>query len=122
MTSVRTSPVSRAATPDPEPMVPPLYWRVLRLHHIRPSGWQRALLVEGMLSVAVVLTLADVASSWTLLALPLASVVVVKAHDVLAGWLPNRRVRTPLPPPRLMDYLPIVGFVAVVLLLNLTLN
>ena len=76
----------------------PLYWRLLRLRTIRPNGWQRALLVEGVVTIAVILTLADVASAWTLLVLPLASVVVVKGHDLLAGLL-----RTPpdtrTPPP-----------------------
>ena len=71
---------------------PPLYWRMLRLRWVHPNGWQRALLVEGVVGVAVVLVLADVASAWTLLVLPLASAIVVKAHDVLAGLLaPGRR-------------------------------
>jgi len=70
---------------------PPLYWRLLRLRAIRPSGWQRALLVEGVVAVAVVLVLADVASAWTLLALPLAAALVVKGHDVLAAMLSGRR-------------------------------
>jgi hypothetical protein len=74
------------ATP-PQPAKPPLYWRALRLRHVHPNGWQRAVLVEGVLSVAVVLTLADVASAWTLLVLPAASMLIVKAHDLLAGLL-----------------------------------
>lgn len=65
----------------------PLYWRLLRLRYVRPNGWQRAMLVEGVLGVAVVLTLADVATAWTLLVLPLASALVVKANDVIAGVL-----------------------------------
>lgn len=69
----------------------PLYWRLLRLRHVHPNGWQRALLVEGVLLVAVVLTLADVASAWTLVVLPLVSAAVVKAHDLLAGSLPSKR-------------------------------
>jgi hypothetical protein len=83
------------------PGKPPLYWRALRLRALRPNGWQRAILVEGVLTVAVVLTLADVATAWTLLVLPLASAVVVKAHDMLA-WLlrgPAPDMRT-APPPR----------------------
>jgi hypothetical protein len=84
-----------------DPAATPLYWRVLRLRHLRPNGWQRALLVEGVLTVAVVLTLADVATAWTLLVLPLASMAVVKAHDLLAGLLtgsgPDMRTA---PPPR----------------------
>ena len=85
----------------PTPAKPPLYWRVLRLHTLRPNGWQRAILVEGVLTVAVVLTLADVATAWTLLVLPLASAAVVKGHDVLAGMLRGKApdMRT-APPPR----------------------
>ncbi|HET6909146.1 MAG TPA: hypothetical protein VFH54_07400 [Mycobacteriales bacterium] len=65
----------------------PLYWRLLRLRHLHPNGWQRAILVEGVLALSLVLVLADVASAWTLLVLPLASALVVKAHDVLVGLL-----------------------------------
>jgi hypothetical protein len=66
---------------------PPMYWRVLRLRHVRPNGWQRAMFVEGVLALSLVLVLADVASAWTLLVLPLASALIVKAHDVIAGLL-----------------------------------
>ena len=69
----------------------PLYWRLLRLRTIHPNGWQRALLVEGVGAVAVILVLADAASAWTLLVLPLAAAAVVKGHDVLAGLLSARR-------------------------------
>lgn len=65
----------------------PLYHRLLRLRHISPSGWQRAAFADGPLVVAIVLVLADLASAWTLLVLPLAVAVVVKSHDVLAGLL-----------------------------------
>ena len=85
----------------------PLYWRMLRLHQVRPNGWQRAVLVEGVTAVAVTLVLADVASAWTLVVLPAATAVVVKAHDLIAGLLPNRRPIEPLPPARLADYAPV---------------
>lgn len=65
----------------------PLYPRLLRLRHIEPNMWQRALLGEGAITVAVLLVLADLASAWTLLVLPVAVAAVVKAHDVLAGTL-----------------------------------
>ena len=65
----------------------PLYPRLLRLRHISPNAWQRALLGEGALALAALLVLADLATAWTLLVLPLAVAVVVKAHDVLAGRL-----------------------------------
>lgn len=76
----------------------PLYWRILRLRNIRPNGWQRAALVEGVLAVSITLVLADVASAWTLLILPAASAAVVKAHDLLTGLL-----RGPAPDPALTD-------------------
>lgn len=63
----------------------PMYWRVLGLRRLRPNGWQRALLGEGAAAVAAVLVLADVASAWTLLVLPMAVAAVVKGHDVLAS-------------------------------------
>lgn len=65
----------------------PFYPRVLRLRHVRPNAWQRAALGEGALALAGVLVLADVATAWTLLALPVAVAAVVKAHDVVAGLL-----------------------------------
>src|SRR4051812_40507091 len=88
------------ATAETMPAKEPLYWRALRLHTLRPNGWQRFFLVEGVATVAVVLVLADIASAWTLLVLPLASVIVVKAHDLLAGLLRRGAPQTttaPLP-------------------------
>src|SRR5436190_1737667 len=105
-------------TPGP-PGPPPLYWRMLRLHHIRPNGWQRALLVEGIFAVAVTLVLADVASAWTLIALPVAAALVVKAHDVLAGMLPGRTLPAALPPPALSDFAPFVVSAAFLLVVRL---
>src|SRR3954462_14274252 len=95
----------------------PLYWRMLRLHHVRPNGWQRAVLVEGVTAVAVTLVLADVASAWTLVVLPVTAALLVKAHDLVAGWLPGGRPVEALPPPRLADYgLAAVAVVALVLI------
>jgi hypothetical protein len=65
----------------------PLYWRVLGLHHVRPNGWQRALLVEGVIVVAAVLVLAGVASIWTLLVLPIVVAVLVKLNDLLVAGM-----------------------------------
>ena len=65
----------------------PLYPRLLRLRHVSPNAWQRAVLGEGALGVAGLLVLADLATAWTLVALPVAVAVVVKAHDGLAGLL-----------------------------------
>ena len=68
----------------------PLYVRLLHLQHVHPTAVQRALLGEGALFVAALLTLADLASAWLLLVLPLAVAAVVKAHDVLAGQLRHK--------------------------------
>ena len=65
----------------------PLYPRLLRLRYVAPNAWQRAVLGEGALAAAVLLVLADLATAWTLVALPLAVAAVVKAHDALAGFL-----------------------------------
>jgi len=75
------------STPVARLVKPPMYWRMLRLRYVHPNGWQRAVLVEGVLGLSLVLVLADVASAWTLLVLPLASALVVKANDVIAGLL-----------------------------------
>ncbi len=68
----------------------PLYSRLLRLKHVHPNGWQRALLAEGSLAVAGLLVLADLATAWTLLVLPVAVAAFVKANDLLAGFLARR--------------------------------
>lgn len=65
----------------------PLYVRVLRLKHVRPSSWQRAVLLEGAVVVAVLLALADLASAWLILALPLSVAATVKGYDALCGLL-----------------------------------
>ena len=67
--------------------VPPLYPRLLRLKHLHPSAWQRAVLVEGAVAVGSVAALADQVSAWTPVVLPIAVAVVVKFHDVLTGIL-----------------------------------
>jgi hypothetical protein len=75
----------------------PLYPRLLRLQHIHPNAWQRALLGEGALALALLLVLADLATAWALLVLPLAVAAVVKAHDLLAGRLESERTSAPPP-------------------------
>jgi hypothetical protein len=90
------------------PAAPPMYWRVLRLSAVRPNGWQRAILVEGVIAIAVILALADVASAWTVVVLPLVSMAIVMAHDYLAGLLDPGRRSAP-PPARIGDYAVLVG-------------
>ena len=73
----------------------PLYPRLLRLRNVHPNAWQRAALGEGALGVAVLLVLADLASAWTLLVLPVAVAAVVKANDGLAGLLGRESASVP---------------------------
>ncbi len=79
------------APEEPARVSRPLYPRLLRLRHVHPNAWQRAVLGEGALAAAGLLVLADVASAWTLLVLPVAVAAVVKAHDVLEGVLASDR-------------------------------
>lgn len=65
----------------------PLYPRLLHLQHVHPNAWQRALLGEGMAAAGGLLAMADLASAWAVLALPVAVAAVVKGHDLLAGRL-----------------------------------
>jgi hypothetical protein len=69
------------------PVKRPLYPRLLHLQHIHPNAWQRAVLGEGAVGLAGLLVLADLATAWTLIVLPLAVAAVVKGHDLLAGLL-----------------------------------
>ena len=85
--------VAPAARPKKEKR--PLYPRLLHLQHVHPNAWQRAALGEGAIGVAALLCLADVASLWTLVVLPVGVAAVVKAHDQLAGLLER-----PAPCPR----------------------
>ena len=83
-------------TPDAPAERRPFYVRLLRLRHLRLRAWQRAVLGEGALVLAVLLVLADLASAWALLVLPVVVAAVVKAHDVVAGLL--RPADTPTAP------------------------
>ncbi len=65
----------------------PLYPRLLHLQHVHPNSWQRAVLGEGMVAIGGLLAMADLASAWSMLVLPVAVAGVVKAHDLLAGRL-----------------------------------
>ena len=76
-------------------MSEPLYPRLLRLQHIHPNAWQRAMLGEGMAGLGVLLSLADLASAWSIVVLPVATGVVVKAHDLVTGLLDSEKAPTP---------------------------
>ena len=75
---------------------PPLHARLLGLHSLRLRPWQRAVLLDGSVVLAVLLVLADLVSAWALVVLPVLVAGLVKAHDVLAGVL--RTAGTPTAP------------------------
>lgn len=77
----------RSGAGKPGPVARPLYFRLLGVRYLAPAGWQRALLVEGSVVLALLLALADLASAWVLLALPLTVATVVVYHDLLEGLL-----------------------------------
>ncbi len=60
---------------------------MLRLRHVDPNGWHRALFVEGAIGVAGLGVLADLASAWLIIVFPLVIALVVKFHDLVAGAL-----------------------------------
>lgn len=74
-----------------------MYARTLRLRYVRPRSWHRALFVEGAIAVAIVIVLADLASAWLILALPLAIAVLVKFHDVISGALASTAAQHSVP-------------------------
>lgn len=65
----------------------PLYPRLLQLKNVHPNAWQRAVLGEGMAVLGALLVMADLASGWSIVVLPVAMAAVVKSHDVMAGLL-----------------------------------
>jgi hypothetical protein len=73
----------------------PLYPMLLQLKNIHPNAWQRAVLGEGMALVGALLAMADLASAWSILVLPVAVAALVKAHDLLAGLLRTPDERDP---------------------------
>jgi hypothetical protein len=84
---VRGGAVSRPLAGATQALTQPLYPRLLRLKHLQPSAWQRAMLVEGSIAIGAVAALADKVSAWTPVVMPVAVAVVVKFHDVLTGVL-----------------------------------
>lgn len=84
----RTAGEAPAAAPaePPDATEPrPSYARVLRLRHTRLVPWQAVLLFDVVLVVGVLLALAEVASAWAPVVLPLVVALVVKAYDEVAG-------------------------------------
>jgi len=79
----------------------PIYFRVLRLRHVRPGWLTTLMLFEGSILAGFLLAFADIVSYSAMLILPAVVAVLVKFNDVIAGLL-NRplavaQLRTPRP-------------------------
>jgi hypothetical protein len=72
----------------------PLYHRLLRLRHYRPGAMMTFVLFEGSITVAAVLSFAEVLEWWSVLAVPTAVAVLVKFNDLVAR-LPTRAPSRP---------------------------
>ncbi|HEX6967512.1 MAG TPA: hypothetical protein VF174_01610 [Micromonosporaceae bacterium] len=72
---------------DERPFYPqqPLYARVLRLRQLSPGPMLCFVLLEGSLTLGLLLALAELAVWWIILALPMAVAVTVKANDMIAA-------------------------------------
>lgn len=70
---------------DDVPARPPLYARVLRLRHIRPSAALCFVFFEGSIALGVLLALTEIVSWWVVAILPLLVAAMVKLNDVVAG-------------------------------------
>jgi hypothetical protein len=82
-----------------EPVRRPLYARVLRLQHIRPSGLWCFVFFEGMIALGVLLALAELVTWWAVLVLPAVVAIMVKVNDVTAGaWARTGRRPAPAVP------------------------
>lgn len=78
-------PPAAPGEPPDETEPRPSYARALRLRHTRLARWQAVLLFDVVLVVGVLLALAEVASAWAPVVLPLVVALVVKAYDEVAG-------------------------------------
>lgn len=70
---------------DDAPVRRPLYARVLRLRHIRPSGVLCFVFFEGSIALGVLLALTEIVSWWVVAILPLLVAAMVKLNDLIAG-------------------------------------
>ncbi len=62
-----------------------LYVRILGLRHVRPGSVMCFVLFEGSVLLAVLLSMAELVSWWSVPVLPLVVAVMVKINDVVAG-------------------------------------
>jgi hypothetical protein len=68
---------------------------VLRLKHLRPGGVLCFVFFEGAIALGILMTLAELVSSWIIVLLPLTVAVAVKFNDVVAGAIAVPRAAIP---------------------------
>lgn len=78
----------------------PLYARLLRLRHLRPSGPLCFALLEGTLALGALFALAELIPWWSVPALPAAVAAMVKLNDVIAGTVGPPADQATRPPVR----------------------
>jgi hypothetical protein len=82
----------------------PLYFRLLRVRHLKARPWVVFLLFEGSIALGILLALAEIVSYWGVLAIPVAVAVMVKINDAVVGAmlrpLADAQLRTPRVVPR----------------------
>jgi hypothetical protein len=69
-----------------------MYARMLRLHHVAPSGFLCFVFLEGSVALGALLALAELVSWWGVLVLPVLVGLMVKLNDVIAGALTRSAV------------------------------
>lgn len=63
------------------------YVRLLRLRRVHPGFWTETVYVYGAALVGAVLYLADLATAWSILVLPLTVAATVKLYDLVVSAL-----------------------------------
>jgi hypothetical protein len=80
----------------------PLYFRLLRIRHLKARPWVVFLLFEGSFGLAILLALAEMVNLWGLLAIPLAVAAMVKVNDVITGAMLEPLAAAQLRTPRMV--------------------
>ncbi len=82
----------------------PLYFRALRIRHLRVRPWVVFLLFEGSFVLAILLAFAEIVDWWGVLIIPAVVAIMVKVNDMVAAAmlepLAEAQLRTPGVVPR----------------------
>lgn len=77
----------------------PLYFRLLRVRHLKVRPWLAFLLFEGSFGLGILLALADIVNYWGIIVIPVAVAAMVKINDMITGAmlapLADAQLRTP---------------------------